>query len=236
VSDDNSGFFGNALANRVLKRMPGGSFVQEQLERIEHRVLSELKQRMDKVERSATVSVLAFSVQADPAQARKRGPHAPGELLRELLEISSEQTRDEAEQAYYIAALKRLVPDEARIFSALSDSPGYPLVHIMAGSRLGGSPYPVLRNLSNVGRLAGVQLVELTPVYIQHLRDLGLVETGPEEPEFKVKYEILENDGEVRRLIEEIHKKGKRDVLVRRVLKLSGLGRSLWAACRISED
>lgn len=236
MSDDNSGFFGNALANRVLKRMPGGNFVQEQLEKIEHRVLSELKQRMDKVERSATVSVLAFSVQPDPAASRRRGPHAPGELLRELLEISDEQTRDEAEQAYYIAVLKQLLPDEARILSALADSPGYPMVHVMAGSRLGGSPHPVLRNLSNVGRLAGVQLVELTPVYIQRLRDLGLVETVAEDAEFKTKYEILENDGDVRRLIEGIHKKGKRDVLVRRVLKLSDLGRSLWAACRISED
>ncbi len=236
MSDNDSGFFGNALANRVLKRMPGGGFVQEQLEKIEHRVLSELKQRMDKVERSATVSVLAFSVQADPAQSRRRGPHAPGELLRELLDISADQTRDEAEQAYYIAVLKRLLPDEARILSALSDSSGYPLIHIMAGPRLGTGSHPVLRHLSNVGRLAGVQLVELTPVYIQRLRDLGLVETGPEDPALKVKYEILESDGEVRRLIESINKKGQRDTILRRTLKLSELGRSLWTACRISED
>jgi hypothetical protein len=94
----------------------------------------------------------------------------------------------------------------------------------------------VLRYLSNVGRLAGAQLVELTPIYIQHLRELGLVETGPEDAELKVKYEILENDGDVRRVIEGIHAKGKRHVLVRRTLKLSALGRSLWAACRISED
>jgi len=235
VSDDDSGFFGNALANRVLKRMPGGGFVQEQLKRIERRVLGELKQRLDKVERSATVSVLAFSVQPE-SDKRRRGPHAAGELLRGLLEISAGQTRDEAEQAWRIAVLKSLVPDEARILSALSDSPGYPLLHVMAGTRLGGGAYPVLRNLSNVGRLAGVQLVELTPVYIRHLRDLGLVATGPENPDFKVKYEILENDGEVRRLIEALRKKGKRDVLVRRVLKLSEPGRSLWAACRISED
>lgn len=236
MSDDNSGFFGNALTSRLLKRVPGGGFVQEQLERIEHRVMSELKQRLDKVERSATVSVLAFSVQPDPAQARQRGRHAPGELLRELLEVAADQTRDEAEQAWYIAVLKRLVPDEARILSALSDSSGFPLVHVMAGPRLGGGSHPVLRHLSNVGRLAGVKLVELSPLYIQRLRELGLVETGPEDPEFKVKYEILENDGAVRRLIEDIRKKGQREVLVRRTLRLSELGRSLWAACRISED
>jgi hypothetical protein len=235
VSDDDSGFFGGALASRVLKRMPGGGFVQEQLERIEHRVLSELKQRLDRIERSATVSVLAFSVQSD-SDKRRRGPHAPGELLRELLEISGDQTRDEAEQAWYVAALKRLVPDEARILAALSDATPYPMVHLMAGPRLGGTTHPVLRNLSNVGRMAGAQLAELTPVYVQHLRDLGLVETGAEDPALKVKYEILENDGEVRRVIEDLHAKGKRHVLVRRTLKLSALGRSLWAACRISED
>ena len=81
-----------------------------------------------------------------------------------------------------------------------------------------------------------MQLVELTPVYIQRLRDLGLVETGPEDPALKVKYEILESDGEVRRLLEQIRKKGQRDQILRRTLKLSDLGRSLWAACRISED
>jgi hypothetical protein len=235
VSDDNGGFFGGALASRVLKRVPGGSLIQEQLEKIEHRVLSELKQRLDAPERGATVSVLAFSVQSE-GDKRRRGPHAPGELLRELLEISADQTRDDAEQAWHVAVLKRLVPDEARILSALSDATPYPMVHLLAGSRLGGGSHPVLRNLSNVGRMSGAQLVELTPVYIQHLRDLGLVETGPEDPAMKVKYEILENDGDVRRIIEGIHEKGRRHLLVRRTLKLSAQGCSLWAACRISED
>jgi hypothetical protein len=236
VSDDNSGFFGNALTSRLLKRVPGGGFVQEQLERIEHRVMSELKQRLDKVERSATVSVLAFSVQPDPAQVRKRGRHAPGELLRELLEAATDQTREQAEQAWYVAVLKQLVPDEARILSTLSESPGHPLIHVMAGPRLGGGTHPVLRHLSNVGRLAGVKLAELSPLYIQRLRDLGLVETGPEDPASKVKYEILESDGTVRRLVENIRKKGQREVLLRRTLRLSEPGRALWAACRISED
>jgi hypothetical protein len=219
----------------VLKRVPGGSYVQEQLERIEHRVLSELKQRLDKVERSATVSVLAFSVETAPGREARQGAHVPGELLRGLLEIAAEQTRDEAEQAWYVSVLKSLVPDEARILSALSDGSSYPMIHLLAGARLGAT-HPVLQNLSNIGRLAGVQLPELTPTYIRRLRDWGLAETAPEDPEAKVKYEILESDGEVRRLLEGIRKKGQRDQILRRTLKLSELGRSLWAACRISED
>ena len=233
---DSSGFSAGALANRVLKRLPGGNFAQEQFEKIERRVLGELKQRLDKVERSATVSVLAFSVQPDPAQSRKRGPYAPGELLRELLEISGEQSREQAQQAYFVAALKSLVPDEARILSALSDSNGYPLLHVMAGSRLGGATHPVLQNVSNVGKVAGAQLIELTPNYIRRLRDWELVQTISESAELKTGYEILETDDAVRRTVERIRKNGQRDVILRRTLKMSDLGRALWAACRISED
>ncbi|MDE0854634.1 MAG: Abi-alpha family protein [Nevskia sp.] len=236
MSDKERGFSAGALANRVLKRLPGGGFAQEQYEKIERRLLSELKQRLDKVERSATVSVLAFSVEAEPAQARKRGRYAPGELLRELLDISGEQTHDEALQAYYVAALKSLVPDEARILSALSDSSGFPLLHVMAGSRLGGATHPVLQNVSNVGKVAGAQLIELTPTYIRRLRDWELVQTLGESAELKTSYEILETDDAVRRAVERVRKGGQRDVILRRTLKMSDLGRALWAACRISED
>ena len=231
-----NGFSAGALANRVLKRLPGGNFAQEQLEKIERRVLSELKQRLDKVERSATVSVLAFSVAADPSQSRKRGPHAPGELLRELLEISGEQSREQALQSYFVAALKSLVPDEARILSALSDSSGYPLLHVMAGSRLGGATHPVLQNVSNVGKIAGARLIDLTPNYIRRLRDWDLVQTAPESAELKTNYEILETDDTVRKTLDDIKKSGQRGVIQRRTLKISDLGLGLWAACRISED
>ncbi len=232
----NHGFSAGALANRVLKRLPGGSYAQEQLEKMERRVLSELKQRLDKVERSATVSVLAFSVETDSSQSKKRGPYAPGELLRELLEISGEQNREQAQHAYYVAALKSLVPDEARILSALSDSQSYPLLHVMAGSRLGGATHPVLQNVSNVGKIAGVQLLDLTPTYIRRLRDWELVQTAPESAELKTSYEVLETDDAVRKMVERVKKNGQRDVIQRRTLKMSDLGRALWAACRISED
>jgi hypothetical protein len=234
VNDKDSGFSAGALANRVLKRLPGGSFAQEQLERIERRVLGELKQRLDRLERNATVSVLAFSV--EDAASKKRGPYAPGELLRELIEISGEQTREQAQQSYYIAALKSLVPDEARILSALSDAKGYPLLHVMAGSRLGGAPHPVLQNVSNVGKIAGAQLIDLTPHYIRRLREWDLVETAAEAADLKTSYEILETDDVVRKAVERIKKSGQREVILRRMLKMSDLGRALWEACRISED
>lgn len=222
----------DSLASRLLKRLPGGSYAQEQLERIEHRVLGELKQRLDKVDRRAAVSVLAFAVDGG---AKKRRA-APGELLRELLELASEQTQQQAEHAYYMAALKSMVPDEARILSALSDGTTYPLIHVMAGPRLGGATHPVLQNVSHVGKNAGARLQQRTPAYIRHLRDLELVETGPEDPAMKTRYQVLEAETEVRKLIERIKESGQRDQILRRTLKISEVGKALWSACRISKD
>ena len=85
-------------------------------------------------------------------------------------------------------------------------------------------------------RLAGVQLLDLTPVYIRRLRDWDLVQTTPESADLKTSYEILETDDAVRRTVERAKKNGQRDVIQRRTLKMSDLGRALWAACRISED
>jgi hypothetical protein len=225
---------GDSLASRLLKRLPGGHYAQEQLERIETRVLGELKQRLDKVDRRAAVSVLAFAV--DSSGARKRGAAGPGELLRELLELASEQTQQQAEHAYYMAALKSMVPDEARILSALSDGTTYPLIHVMAGPRLGGATHPVLQNVSHVGKNAGARLQQRTPAYIRHLRDLELVETGPEDPAMKTRYQVLEAETEVRKLIERIKESGQRDQILRRTLKISELGKAMWDACRISKD
>jgi len=236
VSEDDKGFSAGALAGRMLQRLPGGRYAQEQLERLERRVMTELKERLDRVDRSATVSVMAFSVEPPPPPPRKPGPYALGSLLRELLERSTEQTREQARHSYFTAVLKSMLPDEARILSALSDSTGYALIHLMAGPRLGGALHPVLQNFSSVGRAAGVQLAELTPVYIRRLRDWDLVRTAPEDPNLKTKYEILESEGEIRRLQETIRKGGRRDVMLRRTLVLSDLGRDLWEACRISED
>ncbi|MDR3418871.1 MAG: Abi-alpha family protein [Nevskia sp.] len=236
MSDNDQGFSAGALANRVLQRLPGGRYAQEQWERLERRVMTELKERLDRVDRSATVSVLAFSVESPSGAPRKPGPYAVGSLLRELLEASVEQTREQAQHAYFAAALKSLVPDEARILSALSDSSGHALIHVMAGPRLGMATHPVLQNFSAVGRVAGATLPELTPTYIRRLRDWDLVRTLPEDPELKTKYEILETDGEIRKLQERLKKSGQRDVLLRRTLALSEVGRALWDACRISED
>lgn len=233
------GATGSALANRLLARMPGGAIVQEQLGKAEKRVLGELKARLDRLEgeQSTTVQVVAFSMEsADKTHAPTRELRAPGEILRALLQASSEQTKEQAELAYYSLLLRNLLPDEARILSALSDGSAYPMVSLVALSKLGMVSHTVLEYTCNVGRAAGVQLPEMTRGYLQRLAAAGLVETGPEEYTMTTKYEILETDDVLRKLMAQMKTAGQRSQIKRRMLKISELGRNLWEACRITED
>jgi hypothetical protein len=222
-----------ALAGRLLSRVPGGAFVQEQLEAIERRLLLELKQRMDGVGQPAQVSVLAVSVQtaSGPAQIRE-----PGQMLQNLLAATAEQSREQAEASFYCAILAAMVPDEARILSALSDGSGYPLISVMAAPRLGLAWHPVLEGVSSVGRSAGVLCPDMTYAYVQRLRGWSLVESGPEDYTQTTRYEMLETEQVVRGALDQIKKSGQRGQVARRMLKMSDLGMRLWAACRISRD
>jgi hypothetical protein len=225
-----------SLARRLLQRLPGGDFVQEQLDSVERRVLRELKQRMDGLEQKPgpSVSVVAVSVQTG-GQAGARG-QTPGNIMRELLAATAEQSREEAENSFFLSIMRGLVPDEARILSALSDGSTYPLVHVMAGGRLGLSWHPVMEYVSSVGRNAGIIWPDMCYAYVQHLRSLNLVDTGPEDYTQTTKYEVLETEQVVRTALEHIKQSGQRSHITRRVLRMSDLGNRLWAACRLSED
>lgn len=238
VADRVAGSHGGegSLARRLLRRLPGGDFVQEQLDSVERRVLLELKHRMDGLEQNPapSVSVVAVSVQTS-AQAGTKG-QTPGNIMRELLTATAEQSREEAENAFFTSIMRTLVPDEARILSALSDGSTYPVVHVMAAGRLGLSWHPVVEYVSSVGRNAGIIWPDMGYAYVQHLRALNLVDTGPEDYTQITKYEMLETEQVVRSALEQIKHDGQRSHITRRMLRMSDLGRRLWAACRISED
>lgn len=221
----------SGLTGRLLKRMPGGAFIKEQLDRVENIALGELKQRLDRLERSPTVSVVAVSV-SNPG----RGPDAPGTLLASLLAQSGEQSREQAVDAYYASLLRNMVPDQARILAALSDGSAYPMVHLYATSRLGLTAVPIVEYVSSVGRAAGVLGLELTPLYVRQLAQWGLTESAPEDPAQTTAYEILETDDGVRKAIARIDKRGERSRIVRRSLKISDFGQAMWNRCQLDDN
>ncbi|TAM13022.1 MAG: DUF4393 domain-containing protein [Nevskiaceae bacterium] len=226
---------GSSLAGRLLRRVPGGSFAERQLEKVEARVVQRLKQRLDAAGQPSQVSVLAVSVSADAQHGAAGG--LPGNLLRHLLERSQEpRTKQQAEVEYFTLLLRELVPDEARILAGLSDGVCYPVIDVLIASKFSIVSRPTVECVSTVGKSAGVQAPDLTPDYVRHLRRLGLLDIVPQQTPEEQQYQILETDSEVRRAVEAAHKAGKRSQILRRSIRMSAVGQRLWAVCKISGE
>jgi hypothetical protein len=226
------------LLDRWLGQLPGASLVARAYTTVEREVLRDLKVRLERLEGRPPASIEERS-RHEPANGAAPPPPTPRSLLAELLDRSIDQDEAEAESDAFVAILRQLVPDEARILGALSDGGVFPLLHVMAGSWMVGTPSTrVLGNVTSVGQAAGVQCRGMTPQYVAHLRELGLVELGPEDPTITVKYEILETDGQVRETIRRIEHGEKRAKprIVRRSLRMTAFGRRLWDACQRSEE
>jgi len=152
-----------------------------------------------------------------------------------LLDRALEQSTRSGRQELFNKIIDQLVPDEARIIGALSDGSVSPMLHVFARTISGIGGDPILENASLVGKMANVSLPQMTPVYVSHLLSLGMIETGPEDPQLKDDYQILGADSAVLRAL----KKGKRGPLEAKVekytIRLSVLGRDLWAAATAGE-
>jgi hypothetical protein len=168
---------------------------------------------------------------APPPAPKALAAPQPADLLSELLKRSLESDTVSGQRDLHVALLRQLVPDEARIIATLAEGPPAPLIHVLA--RAGGDRR-ILENASLIGRLAALTLPSMTPTYVTHLRQLGLVETGPEDTEAKEGYEMLMADREVRAALKEGELSKLPARTVRRTLRLSPRGRQLWDACRPS--
>lgn len=194
---------------------------------LEDAVLREIKHRLDQVEEPEAYRL------SRPRSAPGTEPVAeptPARLLDELLNASVDADSATSRDELYRALLLRLVPDEARILAVLADDSAHPLVHVQSKANGGRT---VLANASTVGRAAEVQLPEATTAYVTHLRALGLVEEGPADDVLAARYDILLGDPEVRGAEVKARDDGRLGArTVRRTVRLSALGRELWAACR----
>lgn len=163
-----------------------------------------------------------------PAPARRRA--TPARLMDALLRESGEQDPAAGEQALVEMLLGELVPDEARILVALSDGSAFPVLDLVARSGPDAGR-TLLAGVSNVGRLAGAVLPARTPIYLTHMAGLGLVERGEEDPGLAAEYADLLEESAVR----EARAAGsglRRPRAVRGTVRISALGRTVWASSR----
>ncbi|HKY89395.1 MAG TPA: Abi-alpha family protein [Nevskiaceae bacterium] len=203
--------------------------------------LSTLRKRMDAVapapapaaEDEVVVSpVRSASTPAAPAT----GSITASVLMARLLDASQEQNATSARERLALRIVRQLVPDEARILAALADGHSAALVHVGAGPIVGPATQRWLENLSPVGREAGVALIDQTPRYITHLRDLGLLESGDEDKSLQLKYQLIEADTKVRETCAQIEKSGLRPKFFRRTIRISDAGTAFWATCEPKEQ
>ena len=202
--------------DRAARRIPGYSEAVDQLRRAELALLRELREHLDEVDGPADESV---------------GGDPRPQLLRRLLTASLAADSELSRENLHLRILRSLVPDEARILAALADGTRFPLVHVENP----GTGRIVLANASTVGRAAGVHLQATVPVYVSHLRALGLVGEGPKDDALADGYALLNSEGYVRRALEESSGGLRGNRAVQRTLRLSPLGAELWAACRPDE-
>jgi abortive infection alpha-like protein len=156
--------------------------------------------------------------------------------MNDLLSRAVAQSSASSRLEIFDKILDGLVPDEARIFSALSDGTVEPLINVYARTRGGLSGEVVLENVSLVGRTANLALPALTPIYVGHLLATGLVETGPESPDLSDGYEILAADTAVLRAIKHASRGPLPARVERRVLRLTDFGHELWTIANDMQD
>lgn len=152
------------------------------------------------------------------------------EKMQSLLDRALDQSTDGSQSELYHRIIDQLVPDEARIISALSDGSASPLVTVRARTPTGGPGKVVLANASLVGRTANLALPQMTATYVSHLLSLGLLERGPEDTSMKQDYEILMAETYILRAIKAASRGPLPARIEKRTVRVTALGRGLWEA------
>lgn len=213
--------------DQLARKVPGYAQAARQLRNVQMSLLNDVKQRLDEaaeVERRRRAAGAGGNGVGDPRSS----------LLQELLQASLHADTNRSRENLHLRILRSMVPDEARILAALSDGSRFPLMHIE--TRGPGASRTVLANASTVGRVAGVHLNSAVPVYVTHMRDLGLVEEGPQDDTLSDQYALLGSEDYARRAETEAQDSTRLGTkVIRRTLHISPLGAELWAACRPAE-
>ena len=197
-----------ARLQQLLLQLPPVQRADARFHQVEHDVLQTLKQRLEALE---TPGELA----------------GPPENLHQLLDVSLEQSRDQAEDMLVRQLLAGLTADEVRILAALSDGSAFPMLALYSGGRF--SRGQILFRHSKVGRAAGIQCTDMIGTYLQRLFSPGWgIATGFAEAN-RTDYELLEGDSGFRRAMAGLQTHWPKVKPHRETLRLGPMGQQMWA-------
>ena len=198
------------VAEEMVERIPAAAWVADRVDDVERALLVALRERLDEL-------------QQPKAEAPATAPSVAGHV-RQLLATAEEQTPAEARSAAMLRTALELRPDEARILARLADGSEHPTIQAHVGGQ------HVVRNHSSVGRAARVHSQDLTPTYVTHLLELGLVELVPFEGSELMEFELLEAETAVRDVLGPYdHRKVVKPKVTRQLVRLSADGRAFCA-------
>jgi hypothetical protein len=193
----------------------------------EEQVVTALRTGLDALDPDGAPKALA----PEPAAVDDEpDPDSLSGKMTQLLDRALGQNTRGSQVELYHHLLDQLVADEARIIGALSDGSVSPLVNVYTWTRPRVQGQAILENASLVGRTANVALPQMVPQYVSHLLSLGLVEKGPEDPALETEYEVLMAESMVLAAIKRASRGPISAKVDKFVLRLSGLGTSLWQA------
>jgi hypothetical protein len=218
---------------KLARLVPGVRYVERELAGVERVLLREFGRRLNSVAQDRFEEGTSRS--SGTSNVSLPAPETLTETMERMLRRSMDQTPSDSRRSLFEHVIRELVPDEARILAALADGSTYPLLDVIAPA-LGSAGRLILRNASNVGRAAGVAEPALVPIYVTHLLQLGLADTGQEDSDLQDEYEILLTESLVKSAYAEAAKASRRSPrIVRGTLRISALGRDFWAACRLEK-
>lgn len=154
-------------------------------------------------------------------QPRRPREGGASTVLDALLQRALLQTSRDAEDSLGTAILLQLVPDEARMLTALARSGWAAAVDV---TPRGGRADGTLVGATLLGRQAGVALLEHTPAYLSRLRGHGLVRATDEREGHDQEYEILLAEPAVLRAVKAGKHAGRGPAVRRYGVELSALG------------
>jgi hypothetical protein len=146
----------------------------------------------------------------------------------------------------FLAVLRQMTADEARIFSRFEIDGPYPVITIQSHPKHGGARRTELRHFSLLGQEAGCEYPQRAPMYLDNLCRLGLTELRPTRlSEDTRMFKPLESHAEVTSLMARISNrtpvtdaqdwKAGNDPLVADVqykyLFVTSFGRQFYDAC-----
>ena len=217
---------------RIAKQLPGVALVEQQAQRLGEAATAELRRLLDVPQQlftpaggeDARVMMLVQNASTDPAPLRT--------AMGELLTRSSGTSAGKSREYLYGTIVSQLVPDEARILSALADGKAFATVDVVAKHVGRATSRTVLANASSVAATAGIAHARSSGTYLTRLHSFGLVEFGPAKDELGSEYDQLAIDDAVQEARVRIERGKLGSVrIVRKSVALSSLGRDFWAAC-----